>query len=159
MKSNPVPSFIRNATTDDIPAMVELIRLLFSIEADFAIDAAKQRRGLELLISTPSHSCVLVAVTGDLVIGMCTGQIVISTAEGAPSVWVEDVVVAEAYRSQGVATKLLAHLEAWAKSQGATRLQLLTELENTSALKFYHRQSWLRTHLIALRKLIGGSAP
>lgn len=156
MIPNPAPVFIRNANPADIPAMVDLIRLLFSIEADFAIDPAKQQRGLELLIANTSHACALVAVNEDLVVGMCTGQLVISTAEGAPSVWVEDVVVSENFRHQGVATKLLVHLEAWAKSQGAPRLQLLTELENTAALRFYNRQGWIRTHLIALRKVISG---
>lgn len=153
MKPNPVPVLIRHATPADIPQMVELIKLLFSIEEDFAINEDKQRRGLELLIAKPD-ACALVADTGHGVVGMCTGQIVISTAEGAASVWVEDVVVAEAFRSQGIATKLTGELVNWAKSQGATRLQLLTEVENTPALKFYHRQGWLRTHLIALRKLI-----
>lgn len=152
MNANPTSVFIRTATNADIPAMVELLKLLFSIEEDFAIDAAKQQRGLELLIADSARSCALVAVAGDLVVGMCTGQLVISTAEGAASVWVEDVVVAEAFRHQGVATKLISQLETWAKTQGAPRLQLLTELENTAALKFYHRQGWLRTHLIVLRR-------
>lgn len=153
---NPDPShvFIRPAGIADVPAMVDLLRVLFSIEEDFEVNAAKQQRGLELLLSHPFHACALVAVINDQVVGMCTGQIVYSTAEGAASLWMEDVVVAEEYRGRGIATKLVANLETWAKSQGATRLQLLTELENTRALKFYHRQGWLRTHLIALRKLI-----
>jgi hypothetical protein len=38
---------IRSPTKSDIPAMTELLRQLFSVEADFTPDADKQFRGLE----------------------------------------------------------------------------------------------------------------
>lgn len=145
---------IRAASSDDVPALVEMLRLLFSIEVDFVFDAARQQRGLELLLAVPDRAAVIVAEEDHRVVGMCTGQLVISTAEGAPSVWVEDVVVAEAFRGQGIARALLRQMEAWANERGATRLQLLADTENTPALKFYQRNRWQRTQLLCHRKTI-----
>ncbi len=143
---------IRPATESDIAAMTELLRTLFAIEADFHFDAEKQSRGLRLLIADPTRAVALVAETAGRVVAMCTGQIVISTAEGAGSVWVEDVVVEKAFRGHGIAGDLLAQLDLWAKARGATRLQLLADLENTTALEFYTKSGWAKTQLICRRK-------
>ena len=65
---------------------------------------------------------------------MVTGQLVVSTAEGAASVWVEDMVVAEAGAAAGVGRRLLRAVEEWGSARGATRLQLLADRENAPAL-------------------------
>jgi GNAT superfamily N-acetyltransferase len=88
------------------------------------------------------------------VVGMASGQLVISTAEGAPSVWIEDVVVAESWRQQGVGRSLIKAVEDWGRERGATRAQLLADDGNHSALDFYRSQGWSRTRLIALRRLL-----
>lgn len=51
---------IRRAEPADIDNMVWLLRQLFTIEADFEVNACKQRQGLEELLKRPS-ACVLVA--------------------------------------------------------------------------------------------------
>ena len=78
----PLPDFVvRPATGEDVAAMTRLLSELFSLEADFQVDPERQRRGLELLLAD-ARSCVLVAQgAGGEVIGMVTGQLVISTAE------------------------------------------------------------------------------
>jgi len=42
---------IRPAAQPDIPTMIELLHLLFAIEADFDFSAERQGRGLELLLA------------------------------------------------------------------------------------------------------------
>lgn len=142
---------IRAATGADIPVMVELLRLLFSIEKDFVFAPERQQRGLELLLAA-DQAHVLVAETFGEVVGMATGQLLISTAEGAPSLVVEDVVVAPASRNTGVASALLTRLAEWGQGRGANRMQLLADRTNSSALIFYRVQGWLTTRLICLRK-------
>jgi len=149
-------SSIRNATAADLDALVRLLGVLFSIEADFRADPARQRRGLEQMLEDPERRAVLVAERGGAVIGMATAQLVISTAEGAPSAVVEDVVIEAAERGRGAGRALLEAIEAWARSRGATRMQLLADRENVAALRFYERMGWRSTQLVCLRR--GGAS-
>ena len=142
---------IRQATGTDIPEMVELLRRLFAIETDFDFAPERQRRGLELLLAA-ERACVLVAENCGEVVGMATGQLLISTAEGAPSLVIEDVVVSPKHRNRGIGTGLLASLAEWGRKHGARRMQLLADRTNSPALVFYGRQGWQSTRLICLRK-------
>jgi GNAT superfamily N-acetyltransferase len=143
---------IRSAATADLPALVRLLGALFTLEADFAPDAERQRRGLALMLTDPARRTVLVAERDGEVVGMVTAQLVISTSEGAPSAWVEDMVVDGRCRGAGVGAALLAAIEGWASEHGATRLQLVADRENAPALAFYDRSGWTRTQLVCLRR-------
>ena len=145
---------IERALEADVPALIELLAELFAIESDFSADRSKQRRGLELLLAQPDdRAVVLVARSdGDKAVGMASAQLVISTAEGAPSAWIEDVVVRKDVRGQGVAWLLLQDLLAWAERHGATRAQLLADNANRPALDFYRRIGWQPTQLAAWRR-------
>lgn len=142
---------IREAGTEDISALVELLELLFSLEADFMPDAQRQGYGLNLL-HEDQRSCILVAEQKGRIVGMCTGQLVISTAEGGRSVLVEDVVVLPAERRQGIGTALIDSICRWAFDRGAERLQLLADCDNSYALEFYKKNGWETTRLICFRK-------
>ena len=140
------------ARREDIPALVVLLQQLFSIEQDFSPTPEKQRHGLEALLAQPQAAHVAVARAADgAVLGMASAQLVISTAEGAPSAWVEDVVVADNYRGRGIGRRLLAAVLAWVHAQGATRAQLLVDVDNAPALVFYDRLGWQATRLCARR--------
>ena len=142
---------VRAARLDDLEPMVDLLRLLFTIEEDFNVDATRQRQGLALLLRE-ARACVLVAEAEGRVVGMCTGQLVISTAEGGPSLLVEDVVIATDHRGKGLGRELMAAMARWAGAQGATRMQLLADRNNLPALHFYERLGWRTTALICLRR-------
>ncbi len=144
---------VRDARDSDLDRMVELLGVLFSIEADFHPDPARQRRGLGLLLRERERAAVLVAERDGRVVGMVTAQLVISTAEGAPSAWLEDLVVDAAERRGGVGRALVAALEARVRAMGATRLQLLADGENAPALAFYARGGWAATRLVCLRRV------
>jgi ribosomal protein S18 acetylase RimI-like enzyme len=143
---------IRQAKQADIPHLTGLLKVLFSIEKDFTFNETKQRTGLQQLIDN-NRSCVFVAEHDGNIIGMCTGQLTISTAEGGPSLLVEDVVVAKEWRSQGVGRQLMDELSKWARLAGAARHQLLADKSNVRALDFYINTGWRSTELICLRKL------
>ena len=142
---------IRTATKDDIPAMAELIRELFAVEADFTPDFAAQCRGLELLIEKDNAE-IFVAETRGEVVGMCTVQILVSTAKGGEVGKVEDMVVGIQHRGKGIGAALLQTLEDWAKQRGLARLQLQADCDNHPALGFYRRQGWQHTNLIGWMK-------
>ena len=131
--------------------MRRLLEQLFAIEQDFVPDPEKQQRGLALLLDS-TKSRIFVAEQAGRIVGMLTVQLLISTAEGGTAGLVEDVVVDEAYRDRGIGKALLQHLEAWAIQTGTTRLQLLADRNNHSALGFYEKQGWSATGLIGLRR-------
>ena len=142
---------ISAAVAGDIPRLVELLKDLFGIEFDFTYDASCQDRGLELLITeSEKGNRVKVVVARDEqghAIGMVSGQLVISTAEGAASVWVEDLVVHPEYRRNGIGSAMLDHLLSWGKAQGATRAQLVNDKDNPHAEVFYNSRGWQTTQL------------
>ena len=144
---------IRPARPADLDDLVALLQVLFSIEEDFKFDPARQRCGLEMMFDHDG-AVILVAEAESRVIGMCSGQFTISTAEGGAALLVEDVVVAEAWQGQGVGRKLMQALEQWAQAEKVERLQLLADRNNQVALKFYTTLGWQSTELICLRTRI-----
>ncbi|MFV0439128.1 MAG: GNAT family N-acetyltransferase [Desulfopila sp.] len=145
---------IRPATQQDIDEMILLLKDLFTIEADFQYNPANQAAALELLLVS-DQGLVLVAEQDEEVVGMCSGQIVISTAEGGPALLVEDVVVRQGARGQGVGGKLLRTLASWAASRNIVRMQLLVDRANEPALAFYRKAGWQSTQMICLRSHAG----
>lgn len=144
---------IRPARQQDLEQLVELLRLLFSVEEDFNIDFGKQYQGLALMLNN-DRGQVLAAEVDGRVVGMVTGQLVVSTAEGGPSVLVEDMVVASGQRGRGVGRALLTALAHWARQQGATRMQLLADVNNQPALGYYRHLGWQDTALVCRRQYI-----
>ncbi len=143
---------IARAAVSDISQLVELLQSLFVIEQDFAADPDRQRRGLMRLLRQPhDRAALFVARIGDAVAGMASGQLVMSTAEGEPSVWIEDVIVAEEFRGQGIGHALLRRVIDWSATHGATRAQLLADRDNAAAIAFYERAGLDKTNLIAFR--------
>ena len=145
---------ITTAGEADIPELIELLGVLFSIEQDFTPDPDKQRRGLAALLSSSAGHIAIARDPNARAVGMATAQLVISTAEGAPSAWIEDVVVREDWRGQGLGRALLDAVLAWARSQGAVRAQLLADLDNAPALAFYDKLDWQATRLGARRLML-----
>ena len=146
---------IRSAERKDIEEMVLLLGDLFSMETDFQSDPKRQMKGITMFLDgCMRHKCIKVAETGGKIVGICTAQLLISTAQGTPAALVEDMVVTAGYRKKGIGRKLMQAIESWARSHGATRLQLLADRTNIPALDFYKRIGWSTTQLICLRRMI-----
>ncbi len=144
---------IRDATKDDISAMAELLHQLFAIEVDFTPNYARQCRGLELLLERPS-AIVIVAEEDGAVVGMCTMQIIASTAMGMEVGLIEDVVIDVEYRGKGIGSALMREMEERAAQKHLGRLQLLADKNNGPAQCFYRQQGWQHTSLNGWMKLL-----
>ena len=144
---------IRAPNSNDIEAMSVLLEQLFSIEVDFDFDPVRHRRGFELLLREKSSAHILVAEYADRIVGMCTMQILVSTAQGTYVGLIEDMIVDKAFRSHGIGAKLLSTMQNIAKQKGLTRLQLLADADNKSAVEFYKKMNWQTTNLICLRNM------
>jgi GNAT superfamily N-acetyltransferase len=146
---------IESAKADDIETLVGLLNILFSIEQDFSPNEMAQRNGLRQLLERPEQAQIFVARHPEVgVVGMVSAQLVISSAMGAPSAWIEDMVIHDQFRNQGLGKKLLSQATNWAKTKGAKRVQLIADADNEKALGFYKHLDWKPTRLFAWNKLI-----
>ena len=129
--------------------LLHLLGILFRIENDFTFEPARQRAGLSMMLDN-DRGILLVAEKKNRIIGMCSGQLLVSTAEGGLSLLVEDLVVDTPWQGKGVGTALLTAVQNWGKEKNVLRLQLLADRSNTAALNFYHSLQWRQTELICL---------
>ncbi|MEW6720569.1 MAG: GNAT family N-acetyltransferase [Thermodesulfobacteriota bacterium] len=145
---------IRFARPDDLPSIVSLLGELFAIEEDFLPDPARQRRGAELILGNPEVGRILVCETGGRVAGMVSLLFTVSTAEGAPAAWLEDLVVEPASRGRGMGRELLETAMRFAETKGLARITLLVDRTNEGAKRFYRRQGFRESAMLPMRRTV-----
>ena len=145
---------IRSATPDDLPACLALDESyttahVWQIEAQgdgVAItvsfrpirlprpltvqpaDAAARRQE-----TWPHCHCMLVATEGQELRGVLT----LTVHSWQRTGWIEDLVVAPAYRRQGLGRSLLGEARRWAQRQGLSTLLAQASTQNYPAISFY----------------------
>lgn len=139
------------ADEQDLPAMADLLGSLFALEADFTPDRAAQLRGLRVILDTPTIGQLFVLRIGPEVAGMANALITASTAQGSRVLLLEDVIVKDEYRSDGLGRKLVEHVCAWAADQGMSRVTLLADKDNAPALAFYERLGFEPSAMVVRR--------
>lgn len=152
----------RPAQISDIPSIAGLLGSLFAIEKDFSPETTRQLAALKLML--PREDILLwvaeeILDQASQIVGFCSVQTLISTAEGGPVGLVEDVVVAEGWRGAGVGRRLLEGAEVWARRRGCTRLQLLADQSNAPALDFYRHMGWQETRMHNWRRMLREEHP
>jgi ribosomal protein S18 acetylase RimI-like enzyme len=155
---------IRTAGAPDIPAIIELfgpIDELHSAGAPYAFrgSAALPRAAepIEQAIAGP-HTTILVAVTGERVIGQVGAEIV-TAPDRMPLVprrfaLVHDLMVAPDARERGVGSALMKAIETWAGEQGVDAVELTVWSFNENAQRLYERLGYA-TQFRRLRRVIG----
>jgi GNAT superfamily N-acetyltransferase len=142
---------IRPATAEDVPQLCGLLSLLFAQEADFIPDMERQSCGLRLIIGKPEIGQIFCAVAGASIVGMVSILFTVSTAEGGPAAWLEDMVVHPTRRGQGIGERLLAEAISGARAAGCKRITLLTDTTNSSAMRFYGRAGFVQSRMVPFR--------
>jgi GNAT superfamily N-acetyltransferase len=139
------------ATQDDLPQLVALLGVLFSQEAEFVPDDAKQTRALKKILSDESVGRIQVAREGGKVVAMASLIYGISTAEGGLAASFEDLIVLPGHRGKGIGTALLQYVVAEARKQGVLRLTLLTDKQNKRAQALYRKLGFADSTMKAMR--------
>jgi GNAT superfamily N-acetyltransferase len=139
------------ATLEDLPQLCGLLGMLFAQEADFRPDAARQERGLRLILEQPGVGRIFCARQGSTVLGMVSLLLTVSTAEGGRAAWLEDMVVLPDHRGHGLGERLLRHALAEARALGCSRITLLTDATNAAAMRFYERAGFVRSQMVPYR--------
>jgi GNAT superfamily N-acetyltransferase len=145
---------IETATLDDINALCDLLAVLFSQEAEFKPDRQAQQTGLQAIISNPDIGIILLARHNDEVVAMVSLLFSISTALGGRVAILEDMVVLPDKRGVGIGLELLNAAISTARDSGCQRITLLTDSDNTIARGFYEKQGFVRSGMLAFRKLL-----
>jgi ribosomal protein S18 acetylase RimI-like enzyme len=142
---------VRQATAADVKQLSDLLALLFTHEVDFTPDAERQERALRLIVEQPDIGRIYCATDGDTIVGMVSILFTVSTAEGGRAAWLEDMVVHPKRRGQGFGEQLLREAIREARAAGCSRLTLLTDASNNSAMRFYRRAGFVRSQMVPLR--------
>ena len=74
-----------------------------------------------------------------------------STAEGGRVAWFEDCIVHPEHLRKGIGNALLEHVIAQARAEGALRVMLLTDGDNTRALALYRKLGFKPSSMLAMR--------
>lgn len=146
----------RKAKEKDIDDLSRLLEALFFIETDFVVDPEKQKTGLALFFSSSEEKAIFVAENEGVLVGMVTGQLVISTAAGGYSILVEDLYVQDRFRHKDIGTSLVQMMQEWGKGKGALRIQLLADRRNKAAHIFYRILGFQASRMYGLYMQLGG---
>lgn len=142
---------ITPANASDIPALCELLDILFSQEADFKPDHEAQSRGLALIINNPEVGLIVAARQNGCIVGMVNLLYTISTALGERVALLEDMIVSPDARGSGVGSRLLEQAIQFARLNGCKRITLLTDRTNEPAQRFYQKHGFGFSAMIPLR--------
>ncbi|QOY53801.1 GNAT family N-acetyltransferase [Candidatus Sulfurimonas marisnigri] len=145
---------IIKATLEDIPQLCQLLNSLFQQETEFLPDENAQIRGLTTILCKSEVGHIIVAKESNKIIAMVNILYTVSTALGERVGILEDMVVSQDYRNQGVGSKLIKFAIKFAKGSGCKRLTLLTDEDNNIAHKFYIKEGFSRSTMVPFRIML-----
>ncbi len=136
---------IRLAQTKDIPGMIRLLQQVGEVHHQIRPDLFRggaqkyDETALEILLKD-SERPIFVAVEEEM-LGYCF--CILEDIQGDPvlrdvkNLYIDDLCVEETCRGQGVASRLYAHVQAYARSIGCQSITLNVWCGNEGAMKFY----------------------
>jgi GNAT superfamily N-acetyltransferase len=143
---------VEHATLEDLPQLTDLLMDLFSHESDFKPDYNKHLRGLRLILEQPNRGRIFVARHGGRILGMINLLITISTAEGGFVLLLEDLIVHQDFRKQGIGALLLQRGMEYAKEKHFLRITLLTDrVTEESEQRFFRKHGFQDSSMIPMR--------
>lgn len=125
---------VQRAGVQDAENLTELALLLWPEN-----EAGELRDELEELASR-EDAVFFLARKGETAVGFAQCQLrrdYVEGTESSPVGYLEGIYVAEVFRKQGIARRLLSACEAWAREKGCREFASDCELENEQSLRFH----------------------
>jgi ribosomal protein S18 acetylase RimI-like enzyme len=151
---------VRRATPDDLEALLALFAQVDNMHRDAIpalFGAGIDRREMTLSALREKHMRFFVAATGD---GLAGFALVSMEDRDHPMLvpdrygHVMDIVVDSAFRRRGVGSLLLDACQTWARSEGASHLELTVFEFNAGARRFYEQHGFVTQSRKMVRPLV-----
>jgi GNAT superfamily N-acetyltransferase len=113
---------VRRAKPEDKPALFLLSRAL---AASFVVEQSAFDQAFDELLTHP-NTCLIVAKADGETIGYLLGFVHLTFFVNGRVAWIEEIMVSEAYRRQGVGRKLMEAFEAWVAEREVKQIALAT---------------------------------
>jgi GNAT superfamily N-acetyltransferase len=141
-------TWLRAATGNDADALAELMTQL-----GYGCEPGEIPARIEKLAAQPG---VLLAVAehDGKVVGVVTGHLVNAIHKTEPVAMLTALVVLESARGLGIGKQLVAHVEDWARSRGASTISLTSALRRVEAHEFYKALGYEHTGVRLAKSLL-----
>ena len=128
---------IESASETEIPLLLTFIKELASYEQLLEHVKVNEERLRHALFGNNARAHAVIAYLGDLPVAFAIYFFTLSTFEGAPGLYVEDIFVRPTFRRYGIGGKLFGFLSQTAREQGCCRIELSVLNWNEQAIQFY----------------------
>ncbi|MFL1894248.1 N-acetyltransferase family protein [Aquimarina sp. 2-A2] len=129
---------IRNATPEDMPQVLKLIRELAAFEKEpNAVEIDEKELVTEGFGEHPLFQCIVAEVKGEIV-GTAIFYYRFSTWQGR-SIHLEDLIVTSSMRGTGIGSALYAEVMRFADFKGVRRVEWVVLDWNKTAIDFYEK--------------------
>lgn len=115
-------SIVRQAEPRDLNALFELVA---NFATSFTADREAFEQSAQAILQDEAAWLAVVEQQGE-VIGYCLGFDHFTFYANGRVAWVEEIMVKEGYRQQGMVRSLMLGFEAWAKERGSKLIALAT---------------------------------
>lgn len=130
---------IRFIQDNELPELLALLRAKAEFDGNVQSFVATTDSLRAALFSESPMAKAIVAVESGSVVGMATFYATFSSFIAKPCIWLDDLYVYEAHRSNGVGRALVKYLSALAHEQGCGRIDWVVATNNNQGRKFYAR--------------------
>jgi GNAT superfamily N-acetyltransferase len=157
-------SYVRPATSDDVPLLLQLIRELADYEKLSDDVVATEEALRRTLFGEKTVATALLAFSGEFPAGFAVYFLAFSTFMAKPVLYVEDIFVLESLRGKGIGRQLFSELIEIAEREKCGRMEWSVLDWNEPAIRFYDRlgaqprRQWVRYGLPASEFLPASAA-
>jgi GNAT superfamily N-acetyltransferase len=138
---------VRPATLEDEEVALNLLEQLFEPPGGMPPEYTRERSSAAFrwAVERPA-SDILLAFDGDRAVGLASVYADIQSLGFGPKCWLQDMVVEDERRSEGIGGMLMAVAEEWAQARRLTHIELSSNSGRVDAHRFYERHGFTRAN-------------
>jgi GNAT superfamily N-acetyltransferase len=139
---------ISTITKNELPALANLYQQLIPND----ISVAKMEAVLNKHKENPNHIVLSAKIDGQLVGSLLAVVCNMLFGQCKSFMVVEDVVVDEAYRRNGVGAALMQYIEDYARKNNCSYIMLITDTDRVGSQQFYKSLGYMTDEYCAFKK-------
>jgi len=135
------PVIVRKAGHEDKPQLIRMLKAQME-EHDISISEKEISFAVDGLIACPDKGALLVALCGDLMLGVACLSYIWTIENGGKSAWLQELYVLPAFRNQGAGQQLLSAASVIATANGCSAIDLEVEFSHGRVENLYQRNGF-----------------